>query len=103
MLAWSRSTATARPPTIANRAASTVHITRRRSQRSSSAPLSSPNSSQGSHSAKLTSDTSSGSRVRLAASSGSAVAYTPSPTLETAVAPHNLANPLAPATRMGAR
>jgi hypothetical protein len=76
-------------------------ITRRRSQRSSSAPLSSPNSSQGSHSAKLTSDTSSGSRVKVAASSGSAVPYTPSPKFDTPAAPHNLANPVPPATLMG--
>jgi hypothetical protein len=103
MLAWSRSTARASPPTTTNRAASTVHITRRRSQRSSSAPLSSPNSSQGSHSAKLTTDTSSGSRVRVAASSGRAVPYTPSPTFDTPWAAHNLANPLPPATLMGGR
>jgi hypothetical protein len=103
MLAWSRSTARASPPTTANRAASTVHITRRRSHRSSSAPLSSPNSSQGSHSAKLTTDTSSGSRVRVAASSGRAVPYTPSPTLDTPWAAHNLANPLPLATLMGGR
>jgi hypothetical protein len=81
MPARSRSTARASPPTTANRPASTVHITRRRSQRSSSAPLSSPNSSQGSHSAKLTTDTADGSRVSVAASSGSAVPYTPSPTI----------------------
>ena len=73
MLARSRSTATARPPTTAKRPASTVHITSRRSQRSSRAPLTSPNSSHGSHSAKVTSDTLSGSRVRVAASSGRAV------------------------------
>ena len=103
MLASPASTTTASPPTTANRAASTVHITRRRSQRSSRAPLSSPNSSQGSHSAKLTSDTSSGSRVRVAASSGSAVPYTPSPKFDTPAAPHNLANPVPPATLMRGR
>jgi hypothetical protein len=93
MLAWSSSTATASPPTTANRPASTTHITRRRSQRSSSAPLSRPNSSHGSHSAKLTSDTSSGSRVSVAASNGSAVPYTPSPRFETPDAAHSLLNP----------
>jgi hypothetical protein len=93
MLAWSSSTATARPPTIANRPASTTHITRRRSQRSSSAPLSRPNNSHGSHSAKLTTDTSSGSRVSVAASKGSAVPYTPSPRFETPDAAHSLLNP----------
>src|SRR5829696_4609486 len=98
MLAWSPSTATPSPPTTANRPASTTHITRRRSQRSSRAPLSRPNSSHGSHSAKLTTDTSSGSRVSVAASNGSAVPYTPSPRLETPCAAHSLANPLAPAT-----
>jgi hypothetical protein len=103
MLAWPPSTARASPPTTENRAASTVHITRRRSHRSSSAPLSSPNSSQGSHSAKLTTETSSGSRVRVAASSGRAVPYTPSPTLDTPWAAHNLANPLPPATLMSGR
>src|SRR5215204_6090847 len=93
MLAWSSSTATASPPTTANRPASTTHITRRRSQRSSSAPLNRPNSSHGSHSAKLTSDTSSGSRVSVAASNGSAVPYTPSPRFETPDAAHSLLNP----------
>jgi hypothetical protein len=73
MLAQPATTATANPPTTSRRAASTVHITRRRSQRSSSAPASRPNSSQGSHSANVTADTGSGSRVRVAASSGRAV------------------------------
>ena len=73
MLAQPASTATANPPTTTSRAASTVHITRRRSQRSTSAPASSPNSIQGSHSANVTAETGSGSRVRLAASSGRAV------------------------------
>jgi hypothetical protein len=73
ILASPSSTAAASPPTTANRAASTTHITRRRSHRSSSAPLSRPNSSHGSHSAKLTTDTSSGSRVSVAASNGNAV------------------------------
>ena len=107
MLARSARTATARPPTMANRAASTVHITRRRSHRSSRAPLSSPNSSHGSHSAKLTSDTSNGSRVSVAASKGSAVPYTPSPGFEVPCAVQSLANPVPPATstdgRYGAR
>ena len=73
MLAQPASTATANPPTTTRRKASTVHITRRRSQRSTSAPASSPNSSQGSHSANVTAETGSGSRVRVAASSGRAV------------------------------
>jgi hypothetical protein len=42
-------------------------------QRSSSAPASRPNSSQGSHPANMTADAGSGSRVRVAASSGRAV------------------------------
>src|SRR4029450_827823 len=57
------------------------------------APLSRPNSSHGSHSAKLTTDTSSGSRVSVAASNGSAVPYTPSPRFETPDAAHSLPNP----------
>ena len=50
---------------------------------STSAPLTSPNSSHGNQPAKLTSDTGSGSRVSFAASSGSAVRNTPSPSVET--------------------
>src|SRR6266540_1098995 len=90
MVAPPANTATPRPPTKAKRTASTVHITRRRSQRSTSAPLTSPNSSHGSQPAKATSDTCSGSRLRMAASSGSAARNTPSPKVETAAAVQSL-------------
>src|ERR671931_117600 len=91
MLTKPSSTAAAKVPTAARRAVSTTHSTRRRSQRSTSAPASRPNSSHGSHSANTTAEIGSGLRVSVAASSGSAVAYTPSPTLETACADQSLA------------
>lgn len=90
MVAHPASTARAIIPTRTARTASTVHITRRRSQRSTRAPLTSPNSSHGSQPAKLTSDTWSGSRLRVAASSGRAARNTPSPRVELAAAVHTL-------------
>jgi hypothetical protein len=90
MVAQPAHTATPRKPTTAKRAASTVHITRRRSQRSARAPLTRPSSSHGSQPAAKTTETCSGSRVSVAASSGIAVRKTPSPRLEMAVAVHSL-------------
>ena len=89
MLAQPASTATVRAPTTSARAASTIHITRRRSRRSTSAPAGRANSSQGSQPAKVTTDTASGSRVSSAASSGRAARYMPSPKAETVEAAHN--------------
>ena len=90
MLAQPASTAAVRAPTTSARVASTVHMTRRRSRRSTSAPAGRANSSQGSQPAKVTTDTASGSRVRVAASSGRAARYMPSPRLEMAEAAHSL-------------
>jgi hypothetical protein len=89
MVAQPASTATPRTPTTTTRQASTRHITRRRSHRSTSAPLISPNSNHGSQPAKVTSDTCSGSRLSDAASSGRAARNIPSPAVEMAAAPHN--------------
>lgn len=90
MVVQPASTAKPRIATRAKRHPSTRHITRRRSQRSTSAPLINPNSSQGSQLAKVTSETGSGSRLSEAASNGRAARTTPSPAVETATAAHSL-------------
>ena len=90
-LAASASTATPSSPTATQRAASTRTISRRRSSRSTNAPLTSENSSQGSRWATARPATSRGSRVSEAASRGPATRVTPSPRLDTALAVHNLA------------
>ena len=90
-VATSASTATPSSPTARQRAASTRTISRRRSSRSTSAPLTSENSSQGRRWATASPATSRGSRVRVAASRGPATRVMPSPRLDTAFAVHNLA------------
>src|SRR3712207_5180228 len=69
---------------------STIAITRRRSSRSISAPLTSEKSSQGSCCAKVSPATSAESLVRLAASSGPATSVTPPPRFEIVLAAHSL-------------
>ena len=69
-------------------------ITRRRSSRSASAPATSPNTSQGTCSANMADDTSSGLRVCEATSSGAAAMSIPSPRLVTHDEPTSQRNPV---------
>ena len=65
---------------------------RRRSYRSASAPACSVSSSHGSAAAALTSEISSGERVRVTAMSATPTIATPSPTLDRPEAVHNQRN-----------
>src|SRR5215210_6672038 len=89
MLTKSSSTARPRKPSSTVRNPSTIHITRRRSSRSTSAPLTNEKSSHGSCCAKEIPATRIGSRVREAASSGPATSVTPSPRFDTVLADHS--------------
>ncbi len=75
-------------------AASATHIVRRRSQRSTSAPPSTPKSSHGSVPAAVTTASAIGSRVNVSAISGSAACDTPSPSEEAVCAVHSRPNPV---------
>ena len=90
ILVASKTTAAARPSITSARPVSTCHITRRRSTRSTTAPLTRLNSSQGRLPARVTAATAPGSRVMLAASNGRAANRTPSPRFDTAAAAHSL-------------
>ena len=70
-------------PTITNRMRSAPIMSLRRSMRSASAPVNKENTSQGRREAIVTPAINTGSRVRIAASSGNAVRNMPSPALET--------------------
>src|SRR5215211_334509 len=89
MLTKSSSTARPRKPSSTVRNPSTIHITRRRSSRSTSAPLIKEKSSHGSCWAKAIPATRTGSRVREATSSGPATSVTPSPRFDTVLADHS--------------
>ena len=78
--------ATASRPTTPKRKRSVYAMIRRRSSRSTSAPLNNANRAHGRPAATDTAAIGSGSRVRLAASSGMAAVRTPSPSVETAAA-----------------
>ena len=70
-------------PTITNRMRSAPIMSLRRSMRSASAPVNNEKTSQGKRDAMVTPAMSTGSRVRIAASSGNAVRNMPSPALDT--------------------
>src|SRR5215211_4869976 len=89
MLTKSSNTARPRKPSSTVRNPSTVHMTRRRSSRSTSAPLIKEKSSHGSCCAKAIPATRTGSRVREATSSGPATIVTPSPRFDTVLAVHS--------------
>ncbi len=82
-------TATASRITTVMRNRCAIPMTRRRSTRSISTPLASPNSSQGSWEANATPATSAGLRVSEATSSGSAAWRMPSERFDEAVAAHS--------------
>lgn len=79
-------------PTATARTVSVVHITLRRSCRSTTAPPSSPNSGQGRYPATNTRAMARGSVLRPAASSGKATYRNPSPKVDTADADHRVQN-----------
>lgn len=88
MLRQPAATVTAKAAMTAAWNALPAHISRRRSARSTIAPLSSEHSSHGSEVATVTSETSNGSWVRRAAVRGSAMSRIPSPVAEIVVAAH---------------
>lgn len=94
MLSRSSAAAAAGIASSTVRAASVTHIVRRRSQRSTSAPPSTPKSSHGSVPAAVTTASAIGSRVNVNAMSGSAACDTPSPSEDTVCAVHSRPNPV---------
>jgi hypothetical protein len=85
-------TTAAKPPKSAARARSAEAMMRNRSQRSASAPATSPSSSQDVYSAVCTRATCAGSWVSRAARSGIATKVTPSPAADTVEDVHSRQN-----------
>lgn len=94
MLSTSSAAAAAGIASSTARATSMTHIVRRRSQRSTSAPPSTPKSSHGSVPAAVTTASAIGSRVNVNAINGSAACDTPSPSEDTVCAVHSRPNPV---------
>lgn len=82
-------TTAARPPTATTRTASMITMSRRRSTRSTSTPPGRANSSHGSHDTAKAPETTSGSLVREATTSGVAMVVRPLPSAEVVLAAHS--------------